>query len=171
MAYASRAGSTAEVAEVIGQVLREHGAEVDVCSVKDAPSVAGYDALVLGSAIWAGRPLPEALRFATQQQPVLAGRPVAYFVLCERLRDDTPANRAIARGFPAPLERVQPPVSVALFAGKRDLSTTHPVVAWLLRHLFGIRNGDWRNWDEIRAWAAALAPLFARPQPALAAAG
>jgi menaquinone-dependent protoporphyrinogen oxidase len=51
VAYASRAGSTAEVAEVIGRVLREGGPEVDVCPVGDVHSLAGYDALVLGSAI------------------------------------------------------------------------------------------------------------------------
>jgi menaquinone-dependent protoporphyrinogen oxidase len=51
VAYASRAGSTAEVAEVIGRVLREGGPEVDVCPVGAVHSLAGYDALVLGSAI------------------------------------------------------------------------------------------------------------------------
>jgi menaquinone-dependent protoporphyrinogen oxidase len=51
VAYASRAGSTAEVAEVIGRVLREGGPEVDVCPVGAVHSLAGYDALVFGSAI------------------------------------------------------------------------------------------------------------------------
>ena len=90
VAYASRAGSTAEVAETIAQVLREGGAEVDVCSVNRIRTVAGYDALVLGSAIWTGRPLPEALRFAASQRRALAELPVAYFALCEILRVDTP---------------------------------------------------------------------------------
>jgi menaquinone-dependent protoporphyrinogen oxidase len=70
IAYASRAGSTAEVAEAIGEVLRESGIDVDVRSVKDVPDVAGYNSLVLGSAIWAGRPLPEMRRFVKDQRGV-----------------------------------------------------------------------------------------------------
>ena len=52
VAYASRAGSTAEAAEAIGQVLRDRGVEVDVQSVKAVHGV------------WVGKPLPEAVRFA-----------------------------------------------------------------------------------------------------------
>src|SRR5688500_3500374 len=88
VAYASRAGSTAEVAEAIGEVLREAGAEADVRPVQAVEGLAGYDALVLGSAIWVGKPLPEALRFAAAQQRALANLPVAYFVLCDTLRED-----------------------------------------------------------------------------------
>src|SRR3954469_14378946 len=103
IAHASRAGSTAAVASVIGEVLREGGAEVDVRPVTDITSLAGYDALVLGSAIWAGKPLPEALRFAARQRQALSHLPVAYFIQCDLLRDDTPQHRKTARRYLAPL--------------------------------------------------------------------
>jgi menaquinone-dependent protoporphyrinogen oxidase len=157
VAYASRAGSTAEVAEVVGQILREGGAEVDVYPVGDVHSLAGYDALVLGSAIWVGKPLPEALQFATAQQQALAGLSVAYFILCDTLREDTPANRATAHGYVTPLEQIKQPVSLGLFAGKKDFSTVHPLLRWLLKHVVKLPEGDWRDWERIRAWAAALA--------------
>jgi menaquinone-dependent protoporphyrinogen oxidase len=171
VAYASRAGSTAEVADVVGQVLRESGAEVEVRPVEDVHSLAGYDALVLGSAIWVGKPLPEALQFATAQQQALAGLSVAYFILCDTLREDTPANRATARGYVTPLERIKQPVTLGLFAGKKDFSTVHPLLRWLLKHVVKLPEGDWRDWERIRAWAAALAPRLARAEPLPAATG
>src|SRR4051812_33664777 len=112
VAYASRAGSTAEAAEAIGQVLRGGGLDVDVRLVKEAPGVLAYDALVLGSAVWAGKPLPEATRFLAAQRDALLERPVAYFVLCDTLKEDTPGNRERARGFVDPLIAIKSPVSV-----------------------------------------------------------
>lgn len=171
VAYASRAGSTAEVAEAVGQILREGGAEVDVQPVKDIQSLAGYDALVLGSAIWMGKPLPEARRFAAAQRQALANLPVAYFALCETLREDTPANRDRARCFLAPLRKLKQPVSLGLFAGAKDYSSVHPFVRWVLVNLLKLPEGDWRDWAQIRAWAAALAPRLIRTDPALVGSG
>ena len=112
IAYASRAGSTAEVAEAIGEVLRERGIDVDVRSVKDVADIAGYEALILGSAIWAGKPLPEMRKFVTDQRDAVAQLPVAYFIQCDLLREYTPANRQVALGYVAPLRKLHEPISV-----------------------------------------------------------
>ena len=156
VAYASRAGSTAEVAHTVGDVLRQAGIDADVRSVDDVPDLADYDSLILGSAIWAGKPIPETLQFMTRHRDEIARIPVAYFVLCEILRNFTPSNRQIALGYVAPLRQIKEPVSIATFAGRRDLSTTHPIVRWLLLHLLPIAEGDWRDWDRIRDWAEAV---------------
>jgi menaquinone-dependent protoporphyrinogen oxidase len=169
VAHASRAGSTAEVAEAVGQVLRDCGAEVDVRPVKGIQGLAGYDALVLGSAIWMGKPLREAVRFAAAQQHALANLPVAYFVLCETLREDTPANRDRARRFLGPLQKLKQPVSLGLFAGAKDYGSVHPLVRWVLMNVLKLPEGDWRDWEQIRAWAAALAPQLSRTAPAAVA--
>jgi menaquinone-dependent protoporphyrinogen oxidase len=171
IAYASRAGSTAEVAETIGNVLRESGLNVDVRSVKDVRSLTGYDALVLGSAIWAGKPLPEMQRFVADQHEALARLPVAYFILCDALREYTPANRQIALGYLSPLREAKQPVSVGVFAGRRDLSKVHPLLRWFLMRIVRLAEGDWRDWDQIRAWGTALAPQLADARPALEATG
>jgi len=171
IAYASRAGSTAEVAETIGNVLRESGLNVDVRSVKDVQSFKVYDALVLGSAIWAGKPLPEMQRFVADQREALARLPVAYFILCDTLREYTPANRQIALGYLAPLRKAKPPVSVGMFAGRRDFSKVHPLLRWFLMRVIRLAEGDWRDWEQIRAWAAALAPQLADARPAIATTG
>jgi menaquinone-dependent protoporphyrinogen oxidase len=169
VAYASRAGSTAEVAHAIGDVLREQGIDVDVQSVKDVQDLASYDSLVLGSAIWAGKPLPEMRRFMAAQHDQIAERPVAYFILCDTLREYTPANRQIALGYVEPLRKLKEPVSVGLFAGRRDFSTVHPLLRWLMMRVVGLAEGDWRDWQQIRSWAGTVAPQLFAAEPALVA--
>ncbi|HXV10707.1 MAG TPA: flavodoxin domain-containing protein, partial [Burkholderiales bacterium] len=61
--YASAHGSTAEVAQFIADIWKKRGIETDVAAVGAAPSVAGYDACVLGSAIHNGLWLPEMAAF------------------------------------------------------------------------------------------------------------
>lgn len=51
VAYATKAGSTAEVAEVIGQVLRETGATVDVLPARAVEDLTPYRAVIIGSAV------------------------------------------------------------------------------------------------------------------------
>jgi menaquinone-dependent protoporphyrinogen oxidase len=160
IAYASRAGATAEVAERIGDVLRHHAIDVDVRSVKEVTSLEGYDSLIAGSAIWAGKPLPEMLRFLTAQRDAIARVPVAYFILCDTLRSYTPSNRQIALGYAASLRKIDEPIELGMFAGRRDFSTTHPLVRWLLMRVVGLAEGDWRNWDQITAWAETVATQF-----------
>lgn len=54
VAYASRAGSTSEVAEVIGQELCSAGAQVDIRPINEVKNIESYQAVVVGSAIHAG---------------------------------------------------------------------------------------------------------------------
>ena len=58
--FASRAGSTAEVAKAIGKALSDSGAQVDVLAMRDVQDLAPYRAVVAGSAIRKKKWLPEA---------------------------------------------------------------------------------------------------------------
>ncbi len=69
--YGSWCGSTAEVAEEIGKVLREGGWEVDVLPAKQAQSVDRYQAVVVGTAIRMGRCRGDALKFVTRNKAAL----------------------------------------------------------------------------------------------------
>lgn len=170
VAYASRAGSTAEVARAVGEILRATGREVDVRPVKEVQDLTGYDFLVLGSAIWAGKPLPEAVQFAKTQRDAFAHVPVAYFILCDTLREDTPKNREVAYKYLSPLSSIREPVSAGLFGGVRDFSTMNPLLRWLLHRVLKIADGDGRDWHAINAWAAGLPDLLTARTPLLTSA-
>ena len=51
LAYATRYGSTQEVAETITATLREAGLKVDMQPMQDVRTLDNYDAVVLGAAI------------------------------------------------------------------------------------------------------------------------
>ena len=86
VAYATRAGSTREIAEAVGHLLGEHGATFEVRSVKDVTDLRPYGAVILGSAIHAGRWLPEAVTFVEQHRTDLIRSPLVYFLVCGTLR-------------------------------------------------------------------------------------
>jgi menaquinone-dependent protoporphyrinogen oxidase len=164
VAYASREGSTAQMAETIADTLRETGAEVDALPVKEVGNLQGYDALVLGSAVRIGKVLPELVQFARRNRPALVDLPVAYFVGCDRMREETPRNRRASLAALRSLQAIKEPVSVGLFAGKRDLHNPNPVLRWLLARI-NVIEGDWRDWLKIRSWASELAGRLGLPTP------
>jgi len=122
VAYATRAGSTAGVADAIGKKLAQSGAVVDVKPLKNVQSLDGYQAVVLGSAIRAGKVLPEIIDFVKAHKGELHKLPVAYFVVGMTLREDTPEKRKTVDAYLNPLRAEITPVDVGLFAGKLDYS-------------------------------------------------
>ena len=168
VAYATRTGSTREVAEFVGQVLRDAGAEVDVRLAREIFNMSYYDSVVLGTAIRSGHPLPEAVGFAQRQQVELRGMPVAYFTLGITMIDDTPQNRKAATEFARPLLQITQPVSLGLFAGKVDHTRFRQPRRFLLslNKTGPMADADHRDWYIIRAWAESLIPVLVQAQPA-----
>lgn len=166
--YATKAGSTAQIAEFIGSVLREATFTVDVRPIKNIDTLDGdgYQAVVIGSAVRAGQVLPEVLGFVNQHKYALRKMPTAFFVVCATLHEDTPENRQIVMQYVYPLIDLVKPVSTGLFAGKVDRSTVELPTRLFMRFLrvLPIGGGDWRDWKGIRTWAEATAPLLLRPR-------
>jgi len=90
VAYATRYGSTAEVAEAIGDELRKTGVEVDVQPIDDIQGLSRYQAVIIGSPIYMGKWLPEAQVFVERHQQYLRGIPVAYFAVGLTVAGETP---------------------------------------------------------------------------------
>lgn len=164
VAYATKWGSTREVAEAIAEELRQTGATVDVQPAKDVQDLSRYQAVVLGSAIQKFKVLPEAVRFATKHRAALSQVPTAYFCVCLTMQEDTPEHRQTTEGFLKPLLNIQQPVSMGLFAGKLDSQPMGRLLAWFLHRVMKAVDGDYRNWEAIRAWARELPPLLAVAQ-------
>jgi menaquinone-dependent protoporphyrinogen oxidase len=160
--YGSRCGSTGGVAEAIGQVLSKAGTGVDVCPVKDVNDLTPYQAVIAGSAIRMGKWLPEAVAFVKTHQNTLSRLPVAYFAVCLTMRDDTVENRRKSLGFLDPVCKQFPqvkPVDIGLFAGAVDYKKLSFAYSLILK-VKGAPEGDFRNWDAIRTWAAGVSPML-----------
>jgi len=152
VAYASRAGSTGEVAEAIGKVLCDGGAAVDVRLAKEVTDLSPYRAVVVGSGIRVGKWLPEAVEFVEGHREALSRMPVAYFAVCLTLREDTEENRREVAAYLDPVREVVQPVDVGLFAGVMDYSKL-PFTFRLMMKAMKSPEGDFRDWEAIRAWA------------------
>jgi menaquinone-dependent protoporphyrinogen oxidase len=166
VAYASRAGSTAGVAEAIGRTLAESGLPVEVRRMQDVQDLSAYRAVVAGSAIQGGRWLPEAMHFMQTHRATLAQKPFAAFLVCMTLSmPRAAAYREHVATWLAPVRALVRPLSVGLFAGALDISKVPSFGARLKFRLsvaFGVwTEGDHRDWNAIRAWATELKPILA----------
>ena len=165
VAYATRAGSTVDVAEKIGEALRANGATVDVRAVKDVHDVNGYAAVVVGSAIRMSNWLPEAVEFVKKNQAQLRQMPIAFFT-CHRLNTgDDATSRQAREAYTAPVRQIVTPKTEAFFSGVLDHSTLNfldRTLAQAVEKSTHTPAGDFRDWDAIREWAQTILPKLAK---------
>ena len=123
LAYASRFGSTQEVAEFIAASLREVGHHVDIQPVQEVTSLDRYEAVVLGAAIYNARWNADAHQFVSQHRGALRQRPVAIFTLGP-LSSSEAAKRNSRRQLDSQLSKYPwlKPIAIEIFAGKYDPS-------------------------------------------------
>ncbi len=161
--FATRTGSTADVAETIGQTLSADGAVVDVKAVKSVTELKVYDAVVVGSAIRMGQWLPEAVEFVKKNQALLSKIPTAFFTVHLLNRDDSEASRLARQAYTAPVRQILAPQAQVFFDGKMDyarLSFIDRTIAKTVAKSTNSGEGDYRNWDVIRRWARELEPTL-----------
>jgi menaquinone-dependent protoporphyrinogen oxidase len=159
--YASRTGSTAEVAEAIGKTLSAGGAQVDVLPMGEIDDLSPYQAVVAGSAIRGAKWLPEAVQFIQAHRAALAQKRFAMFTVCITMAMKNAENyRSAVMGWVAPVRAMVKPLSEGLFAGKLDFRTmpfNRDTLMFRLSVAFGVLpRGDRRDWQAVRAWAEAL---------------
>jgi len=166
VAYATRKGTTAEVAAEVGWALGSAGGCVaDVRPIAGLDALAGYDAAVVGSAIRGSKWLPEAVDFVMKHEEHLTEMQVAYFAVCLTMREDTEGARAELSACLDPVRDVVAPVDVGLFAGALDYSQfTFPM--GLMMRTIKAPEGDFRDWTAIREWGAGLGRALVSPAPA-----
>lgn len=80
--YASRSGSTAEIAAAIGKSLSQNGIHVDIIPMQAVKDVSEYQAIVAGSAIRNRAWLPEAMEFVRTHRSELSQKRFATFTAC-----------------------------------------------------------------------------------------
>jgi menaquinone-dependent protoporphyrinogen oxidase len=164
VAYASRTGSTVDVAEAIGKTLSESGAEVDVRPIQEIQDLSPYQSVVLGSAIQDGKWLPEAMQFLKVHQAELQQKPFAAFLVCMTMAMKNESYRQGVMAWLAPVRALVKPLREGYFAGVLDISK---VPSFSQRFMFRLSvmmgvwtEGDHRDWQAIRDWAEDLKPVL-----------
>lgn len=79
VAYATKNGSTAEIAEAVAEVFRKGGLTAEAVPARSVTDLASYDAVVLGGGLYAGRWHKDARRFVRRHRRALTERPVWFF--------------------------------------------------------------------------------------------
>jgi menaquinone-dependent protoporphyrinogen oxidase len=164
VAYASRHGSTAEIAQAIAATLAERGLQAEARPARDVREISGYDLVIVGSAVYMNKWQGDAVDFLKRFERPLATLPVWLFSSGPTggtAEAEAKVRELVAAQPPAPGEAGKRAARIgvrghATFGGRVDDTMTGLLERWMPR-------GDWRDQEQVRAWAEAVA------EPALAA--
>lgn len=158
VAVASRHGSTREIAKAIADELRAMGIVTDLREAAAVDQIDGYDAVILGSAVYMGRWMPEAKSFANRHRARLAALPVWLFSSGPLGPEETPAS--VSPGDLAAMQEATGAREHVVFAGSLDLQTVS-LFERLVIKLVHAPYGDFRDWEKVRAWARPIGEALA----------
>jgi menaquinone-dependent protoporphyrinogen oxidase len=159
VAYATKYGSTREVAERVAARLRDGGFDTDVRAAGEVKSLDGYDAVVFGGALYMFRLVREGRRFLSCYRKRLAKMPVAVFAMGPT--ENVQRHFVEARGhLDKTLANLRglAPVAVTVFGGAFDPAKLRfPYANPGTRAMPPV---DLRDWEVIEAWADSLPGLL-----------
>jgi menaquinone-dependent protoporphyrinogen oxidase len=159
VAYASKYGSTKAIAERIAQQLQDHGLQAVARPVQELDDLVDYDAFVVGSAVFGGHWMPEAMEFVRNNRALLAHGPVWLFssgpIGTTAKKYDTPADPKEL----GELRRAIRPWDHRVFFGAWDPSRLDRGRLGFAERMIAkvLPRGDFRNWVAIEAWAIDIA--------------
>ena len=187
--YATMAGSTAEVAQVIGQELSTTGLQVDILLVDEVKDLEPYDGIVVGGPMIMGWHR-DSMRFLKKHRSALEHKPLALFMLAMSLAQtgETSVDGlavTVDENLPKPpanvgslslrekyaqlshylrpvLKAARParPVSIGFFGGRLEYGRLKWWAVLFAMLIIQAPAGEKRNWPAIRTWAAGLVPLL-----------
>lgn len=159
--YATRTGSTREIAEAVARRLEQLGFQARTANAREKLDPAGYDLVVAGTAGRMGRIYPEMVRFIRKYGPHFGDARLAYFYSGGFMSSDTPENRQKATAALAPLMQLRTPHLIGLFGGIWDPARLTGIWKITLGRSKdpAMAPADHRNWADITAWAEKAAAL------------
>ena len=187
--YATMAGSTAEVAQVVGEEIARSGLQVDVLPLGEVRGLEAYDGVVVGGPMIMGWHRA-ALGFLRKHREAFRRIPLAVFVMGMSLTQTGETSVGgvpvvVDEKLPKPPERegrltlreryarlsnyVRPilmatrpvkPVNVGFFGGRLEYGRLKWWAVLFVMVIIQAQAGDRRNWAAIRAWASDLAATF-----------
>jgi len=187
--YATMAGSTAEVAQIVGEEIAKSGIKVEVLPLGEVKNIEAYDGVVVGGPMIMGWHR-DAARFLKKHREGFKRIPLAVFVLAMSL---TQTGETSVEGVPVFLDEnlpkppqkmgslsfrerytqlsqyLQPilkatrpvkPVSIGVFGGRLEYGRLKWWAVLFAMLIIRAPAGERRNWPVIRSWAAALPLTF-----------
>lgn len=157
VAYASKYGATAGIAEKIGEVLRQDGFQVDVLPANNVKDFTQYKAVIIGSASYIGQWRKEAVKLISNDEKPLAERQVWLFSSGPLGEGDAVE---LMKGWRF-LEKLRPvidhikPRDITVFHGAIDMNKLNALEKFAIKKVKS-PVGDFRNWDAITSWAKAI---------------
>jgi len=153
VAYGTKMGGTAGIAERVAEALRSAGHAVTLAAAGKVPRKAQFDAAVVGSGLYAGRWRGDAVHLL-QRLARAEARPRVWLFHSGPLGDEH-------AGDPMPLppkvrksaERLEA-ADVVTFGGRLDPVTAGVVGKAMARNGMA---GDWRQLEQAAAWGQAVA--------------
>ncbi len=153
VACASKRGSTAEIGEAVVDALREEGLDAELRTIREARNLAPYDAVVLGSAVYASRWRSEAVSYLLRHRRALSERDLWLF-------QSGPLDRSADEyeiSLPPKVARVAGEIGArghATFGGNLSADTS----GWIAKKMVqGGHGGDFRNFERIHHWGVEIA--------------
>lgn len=163
--FGSKYGSTEEIARYIAKRLDQMGLQTEVETATYGGPIDKFDAFVIGSAVYIGSWLKEPAEWLRRHAAALEGRPVWLFSsgpLGDTEFDDQGRDKrqaAVPKEF-AEFEATINPRDEHVFFGALDhtrLGLVHRMIWTLPAGRKLLTEGDFRDWDEIDAWAKGIA--------------
>ncbi len=154
IAYGSKHGATAEIALAVAQGLREDGFHVDVAPAAKAPQPSQFDAVVIGSAVYAGMWRGDVVDYIRRHRASLAKHPLWLF-------SSGPVDHSADEGdlpIPPAIGKLAPDLHPRdhVWFGGRFLGTEDGLIESFMALNKDLR-GDFRDFDRVRAWARDIA--------------
>jgi len=158
IAYDSKYGATQEIAEKVGEVLKKDGITVDVVPLKNVKKLDGYQAVIIGSAVYIGQWYKPTTKFLQKNEKTLAAMPVWIFSAGPSGKGD-PVELLKGWKYPPMLQSVIDtikPRDTAVFGGNLNVDKMKGLEKWIVNRVGG-EVGDFRDWEMINAWAKKVA--------------
>ena len=169
--YASKTGGTKGIAEAIGEKLRDRGLQAEVLDVSAIRDASGYDGFVFGSAVYMFHWMKEAKQFLSHNKRVFAGKPVWLFssgpVGTDKMNAKGQDLLDVSVSGPKELDELREATNFRdhkVFFGVLDGSKLTGVTGMMYRMARrseeakkSMPEGDFRDWNEIGAWAGTIA--------------
>ncbi len=157
IAYASKKGSTKEIAQAICSSLKDMNIEADIKDISQIADINDYDTLILGSSVYYGMWQKSFVKFLLKNKDTLCQKFVWLFS-SGPTGEEKPLD--ITKGWLVPAKQKEligyiKPVEIKLFHGKLDLKCLNVFEKLIIKKV-DAPFGDYRVWDSITSWASSI---------------